>query len=243
MSRPFEVGWTGDLPAGPAAVWDAVTRRTAGWLWPVEYESRAGGSERGLGGGTVTVWEPPSRFTTRSGEGSGGGNELDYRLEPRGSGTHLRYTHRGTADGDYDREVDACRRHTNFYYHSLVEYVRHFAGRDAVYVTADGPEASARGGSDLLRRALGVSGDVAVGDRVRLTPAGLPPIDGVVDYATPEFLGVRTSDALYRWYGRDAWGWPVGLAHHLFGPDVDGVAAGAAWNRWLTGIFASEEVA
>ncbi|WP_067135277.1 hypothetical protein [Microtetraspora malaysiensis] len=56
------------------------------------------------------------------------------------------------------------------------------------------------------RRALGVSDRVEVGDEVRLPPAGLTPIEGVVDYATPVFLGVRSADALYRFYGRDAWG-------------------------------------
>ena len=54
---------------------------------------------------------------------------------------------------------------------------------------------------------------------------------------TPEFLGVRTDDALFRFYGRDAFGWPVGVAHHLF---ADGVTRGPhekAWRVWLDGVF------
>ena len=85
--------------------------------------------------------------------------------------------------------------------------------------------------------------DVVAGDRVRLTPAGLEPIDGVVDYATDVFLGVRSADALYRVYGRDTWGWPVGVAHHLFADGVDQAAAERAWGAWLTGVFATEAVA
>lgn len=147
----FEVRWEGALPASPREVRDAFTVHTAGWLWTIEYEPRAGGAERGLtpGGGTVTVWDPPRRFVTRA-EGEDGG-------------------------------------------------------------------------------------DVAPGDRVRLS--GPAPVEGVVDYATPHFLGVRSGDALYRFYGRDAWGMPVGVAHRLFGG-----GAGEEGSMWLNEVFAAEAV-
>ena len=232
----FEVRWDGELAGTPDQVWDAVTAHTAGWLWHIDYEPRAGGRETGLneGGGTVTAWEPPRHFANRS---TDGGNALDYVLKPTTGGTHLVYRHRGVLTGNHEVELDACRQHTAFYYHSLGEYVRHFAGRDATYVTADAPEESADGGSARVREALGCPADVAVGDHVRLTPAGLDPIQGVVDYLTPAFLGVRTPDALYRFYGRDAWGWPVGVAHHRFGGGADAAATTAAWQSWLTGLF------
>jgi hypothetical protein len=75
---------------------------------------------------------------------------------------------------------------------------------------------------------------------VRLTPAGLEPIDGVVDYATGSFLGVRSADALYRVYGRDTWGWPVSVAHHFFADGVDQTAIERAWSDWMAGIFQKE---
>jgi len=228
MAGEFEVRWAGDLPGTPAQIWDACTVHTSGWLWPIEYEPRAGGTERGLGGdgGTVVTWEPPRRFVTRSSDGT---NQLDYRFD----GGHLDYTHRGVITGDYELELDACRRHTAFYYHTLGEYLGHFAGRAATYVTAD---AAGGVGFDAIRAALGVGREVAVGDRVRLTPAGLPPVDGVVDYATAPFLGVRSEDALYRFFGRDAWGWPVGLSLHLFSAEVDEPAVRKSWNAWLEGV-------
>lgn len=43
--------------------------------------------------------------------------------------------------------------------------------------------------------------------------------------------------------GRDAWGWPVGVAHHLFGDAVDEAASEQAWRVWLNGVFATEAVA
>jgi hypothetical protein len=237
MTEEFEVTWEGELPASPREVWDAFTARTAGWLWDIDYEPRPGGTERGLtgGGGTVTVWEPHRRFVTRA---VGDVNQLDYVLEPRGEATYLRFTHRGALAGDYDLELDACRRHTAFYYHSLGEYLRHFPGRDAAYVSVQAPETSARDGFSAVRRALGVTADVAVGDRVRLEPAGT---EGVVDYATSEFLGVRGADALYRFYGRDRWNRPVGVAVHRFGGGAD--EAARAWGAWLDDVFSTEAVA
>jgi len=245
MAKQFEVQWEGEVSATPQEVWDAFTLHTDGWLWRIEYEPLVGGTERGLtsGGGTVTAWDPPRHFSTRCERDGGGFNELDYVLEPRGAGTYLRYRHRGTFAEDYDRQLDACRQHTLFYNHSLGEYARHFGGRSAAYVAAEAPAASAQGGSAALRRALGVAEDVATGDRVRLTPAGLEPIEGVVDYATHAFLGVRSADALYRFYGRDAWGWPVGVAHHLFGDGADAAASEQAWSTWLDGVFAPAAVA
>jgi hypothetical protein len=243
MAKEFEVRWDGEVPGTPSQVWDALTVHTAGWLWKIEYEPRVGGAERGLNGngGKVTAWDPPRHFATRA-EADGWFNELRCDLEPTASGTYLRYTHRSVADeAGYDQELDACRRHTEFYQHSLCEYVRHFAGRDAVYVAADAPESSAHGGFAALRRALGVPQNVTVGDRVLLSgPDGLDPIDGVIDYDTDAFLGVRTADALYRFYGRDAWGWPVGVSLHLFAGGVDEAATEQAWTEWLDGVFAVE---
>ncbi|MEV0590370.1 SRPBCC family protein [Nonomuraea cavernae] len=238
MSERFEVRWEGELPASPREVWDAFTVHTAGWCWKISYEPWAGGAEQGLtSGGTVSVWDPPRHFTTRSADGS---NELDYVLEPSAAGAFLRYRHRGETAENHERELDACQRHTAFYYHSLGEYLRHFSGRDAAYVSAEAPESSAKGGFAALRRALGLPGDLAVGDRVRLRPAGLEPIDGVVDYVTSAFLGVRGDDALYRFYGRDVWGWPVGVAHHLFAAGADEAHHTRAWSAWLDGVFATE---
>jgi uncharacterized protein YndB with AHSA1/START domain len=248
MVREWEVRWEGELPAGPQDVWDAITKHSDGYLWAIEYEPRLGGAERGLtaGGGTVTAWEPPRHFATRTRPETerDGINELDFRLEPLGPITYLRYMHRAAVPADdFDRQLAACRAHTTFYNHSLGQYACHFAGRQAAYVSVDGPEEPVHGGFVAVRRALGLPDDVVAGDPVRLTPAGLDPIDGVVDYATGSFLGIRSADALYRVYGRDTWGWPVGVAHHLFEDGVDGSAAQRAWETWMAGVFATESVA
>jgi hypothetical protein len=244
MGQQFEVRWDGELPASPQDVWDGLTRHTDGYLWKIDYEPWVGGTERGLtaGGGTVTAWDPPHHFATRSRPETerDGFNELDYRLEALGSITYVRYVHRGVFpdDADYEPMLDNCRQHTAFYHHSLGQYACHFAGRPPAYVAVDGPESATEGSFVAVRRALGLADDVAAGDRVRLTPAGLETIDAVVDYATDAFLGVRSADALYRVYGRDRWGWPVGVANHLFGDGVDQAASERAWRGWMAGVFA-----
>jgi hypothetical protein len=248
MVKRFEVRWEGELPAAPQDVWDAVTEHADGFLWEVDFEPWVGGAERGLtaGGGTVTAWDPARHFATRTRPETerDGINELDYRLEALGPVTYLRYLHRCDVPADdFDRQLDACRRHTTFYLHSLGQYACHFAGRQAAYVSVEAPASSAEGGFVALRRALGLADDVVAGDPVRLEPAGLEPIDGVVDYATDTFLGVRSADALYRLYGRDTWGWPAGIAHHLFADDVDQAASERAWGDWVAGVFESERVA
>jgi hypothetical protein len=178
---------------------------------------------------TVTAWDPPHHFQTRAQRPDGWRNELDYRFEPDAGGTLLRYVHNSVTDADgYDAVYEACVQHTMFYLHSLGEYVRHFAGREATYVGIDADGRFA----DVCAR-LGLPQDAAVGDAVRLEPAGLPAIEGTIDYLTPAFLGVRGDDALFRVYGRDVWDAPIGIALHLFGADIDVAATERGWKEWM----------
>ena len=85
---------------------------------------------------------------------------------------------------------------------------------------------------------MGLSGDVEVDDRVRLTPEGFEPIDGVVDFMSPSFLGVRSEDAIYRFIaGFDG---TTMVGHHLFGEGVDQQQAETAWSSWLTRVFGGD---
>jgi uncharacterized protein YndB with AHSA1/START domain len=221
----FEVRWEGVLPGDPQQVWDAITARAAGWIWEIEYEPRVGGAERGLtsGGGTVTAWDQPRHFQTRAERPDGWRNELDYTLEPTGDGTLVRYRHTGVTS-DYETEYDACVQHTAFYRHSMGEYVRHFAGRDAAYLEIDAP-----GSFATVCRRLGVDRGAAVGDHARVGPG----VDGTIDYLTPAFLGVRTDDAFVRVYGREARRRPVTVALHLFAVDADPAEAERTWGALL----------
>ena len=102
--------------------------------------------------------------------------------------------------------------------------------RRLAYRTGEGEQVWA-----VLKRELGLAETIAEGDRVRLAPAGLPAIEGVVDYAgLPTFLGVRTADGLYRFiHSGPSRGNVVVLGHHVFSDDVDEKTTEHAWQTWL----------
>jgi hypothetical protein len=227
MSGPFEINRAVALPATPEQVFAAVTSGTAGWMFPT-------GPEPGPADPRVRGWDPPREFRVRVDGEDGWFNALEYLIEAREGGTAvLRYVHSGIFTDDWDDQYDGVGSHTDFYLHTLGQYLAHFAGRPARYAAADGPAAStAPDGFAVLRRALG---DPAVGQPVRLAIPGLDPVDTVTDWADDHFLGLRGPTGLYRFFGRNAWGAPVGLSLHLFDPTADPDAIKAT--DWLAGLY------
>ncbi len=242
MAREFKVSREQELPATAEQVWAAVATGPGnqGWLYPMDVEPGVGGKVS-RGPATVTEWEPPHRFVCRFQNDVGFSNTLSYTVDGRADGTAglrmgIHWVQEGEADAGWDTRADAAEKHVDFYQHSLEQYLRYFAGRPAVYVRAARSEAPADAGAfAALRGRLGLPEDAAAGDTVRLAPEGVDPLDAVVDYLTPDFIGLRTADGLYRFYNGSAWNWPIWLGHHLFAADADEEAAGKAWNAWLDG--------
>jgi hypothetical protein len=171
-------------------------------------------------------------------------NALDYAIEAREGGTaHLRYVHSGILADEWEDQYDAIDGHTDFYLHTLGQYLEHFNGRQVTYVGQpsagiEGPEAAGTPDAmDALRAALGISSGAGVGDPVHASLGDAGALDGVVDYSTPEFLGVRTTDGLYRFFGRNHYGSVVGMSAHLFVDDIDAAAREAALKAWLDGVY------
>jgi uncharacterized protein YndB with AHSA1/START domain len=226
MGREFEVRREVELPGTPEQAWEAVSTEAglASWLFPEPVEG-------------VQAWEPPHHLVVRQ-EGEGGWfNALEYTVEGREGGTTLRYVHSGIFDdAGWDDQYDAVSQHTDFYLHTLGQYLAHFAPRTASYVGdvpggISAPAASTRpDGFERLKAALGVEG-VAEGD-----PISLDFGDGVVDYDRGNFLGIRTGDGLYRFFGRNAFGGPVGLALHDFSGG-DAAQRKQALQAWLNSIY------
>ena len=225
------------LPADPETVWQAVATKAgnAAWLFPNDVDPDSP---------VTTVWEPPHRFATRVEQGDWF-NALEFEIEARDGGRALlRYSHSGIFTDDWDSQHDAVQQHTDFYLHTLAQYLEHFAGRPATYIGEvpqgiPAPASSAvPDGFQRLLLALGVAEDAAEGDAVALRPDGLPPIDGVIDYRRGSFASVRSEDALYCLFGRNAFGSPVAVSIHSFAPGVDAEAVQEQWRRWLAGVFA-----
>jgi len=91
----------------------------------------------------------------------------------------------------------------------------------------------------LFHEALGLPGPVALGDPVRLTPDGLAELDGVVDWLSRDFLGVRTDDGIYRFMHISVFGGPTGVGHHIFVDGLDPAETQGAWGDWLAKVFSS----
>jgi hypothetical protein len=242
MGKEFEITREVELHGTPDAVFQAVAtgEGNASWLFPSEITSAEGGETSD--GGKVLVWDPPNRFTVRAEGPDGWFNQLEYRIEAHGDGAILRYVHSGVFDEvGWDGQYDAVNSHTDFYLHTLGQYVRYFSPRTATYVGGgpgglSGPEASMTPDAFTeLQAALGVPEGASTGDRVQLAH---DDVEGVIDYRAEHFLGIRTGDALYRFFGRNAFGGPVGMSIHHFGENVDAEKTGAAWTQWLAGVYA-----
>jgi uncharacterized protein YndB with AHSA1/START domain len=250
MPHEIEVRKQVELAATPEQVWEAIATGPGLDAWFMgrnQVEPREGGTARLTIGEmveetTVTAWEPPHRFAVRGATGQDGSfMAFEYLVEGRADGgTVLRLVQSGVFGGDdWEAEYDALQQGWDMYLATLASYLEHFPGRTATPVSAWGPQQPDQEHVwEGLKRGLGLTGTVAEGDRARFTLLGSAPVEGVVDAVLPpNFLGVRTSDALYRFVGR---GGMVGVGHHIFADGVDPTEAERAWQSWLTELFASK---
>ena len=244
MPRKFELRKEIEVDASPEQVWRAIATGPGltSWFAPHEVEPRQGGRLRLTLSGwtsesTITTWDPPRRFATRGQPAEDGSVQaFEFLIEGREGGTTvLRFVQSFLGD-DWDGEYEGFGRGWDMYLHTLAQYLTHFGRRTATFVVAQGPPVSSQESAwTTLLGGLGLAGEVGQGDRVRLTPEGLAPLEGVVDYLDrPAFLGLRAGDALYRFHVRaDA----VALGHHLFSGDVDQKDAERAWQVWLNELL------
>src|ERR1700722_18038370 len=232
MPPEFECSREVVLPASPEQVWEAVatTNGNAAWLFPNEIAPDGTGSK---------TWDPPHHFAVRVEQGDWF-NAIEFVIEGRDGGKSLlRYMHSGIFVDDWDTQYDAVQQHTDFYLHTLSQYLEHFDGRTATYIGEvpqgiQGPATSATpDGFRRLQMALGVSDQASRGDPVHLNPHCLESLDGVIDYLRPNFMGIRTVDALYCFFGRNAFGAPVGMSIHSFADGIDPEKSKHDWHQWL----------
>jgi uncharacterized protein YndB with AHSA1/START domain len=239
MAREFEVRKEVALDATPEQVWEAIATGPGltSWFMTHEVEPGPGGVVRLKVGefvaeSRIADWDPPHRLVVTGGSDEAPAS-FEYLVEAReGGSTVLRFVQSGVPGDSWESEYEAMNVGWDMYLHTLGQYLVHFRGRTAVFVLADGPDESAEPGAwAVLLAALGFDTPPVPGERVRL--AGPEPLEGVVDYVTPSFLGVRTGDGLYRFHGRASLGMSIGVGHHLFADGVDADKQGLAWREWL----------
>jgi len=227
MNKEFEIVVEGEYPGTPEQVWNAVTTETAGWLFPAE----------GLVGVDL-VAERPTHHVHRMEGTDGWFNQLEQVIEARADGrSFLRWVHSGVFTDDWETQYDGASQHTAFYLHTLAEYLEHFAGRPVIFAAVDGPAAATGPDAfDRVKAALELGSGAESGTRVPAALPGVASSTAIVDFWGDHFVGLRTNDALYRFFGRNAFGGPVGMTVHDFGVG-DAAELQAAWQDWLDRIF------
>jgi uncharacterized protein YndB with AHSA1/START domain len=249
MAHPFELTNEIEVDATPEEVWEAIATGPGVDAWFMgrnEIEPREGGTIRTVMRGsteeaTVTAWEPQTRLASRTPEGPDGSfHAFEYIVEGREKGsTVVRWVHSGFLGDNWEAEYEGLSEGDPMYFDKLRVYLTYFRGRRATPVEVFGPQVPDRNEAwSKYHRALGLPGAPALGDRVRLTPEGLPVLEGVIDWLSRDFLGVRTGDGIYRFMHIDVFGGPTGVGHHIFIEGLDQEETEKAWASWLTKLFA-----
>ena len=234
MPKEFECKRELVLPADPDRVWEAVStpEGLSAWQFPSPVPSISD---------IATAWDPPHHLGIRMEQGEWF-NALEYRIEGRGDGTSvLRYVHSGIFMDDWDAQYDAVQQHTDFYLHTLGQYLEFFDGQPATYIGdvpggLQGPARSTeKDGFDRLKEALGL--DPGVGRRHRGEPGsgGTQPdlgSGGLRAAQLPRHPHLECALPILR---RNAFGQPVGMSIHMFGSVDDPDAVRGHWQQWLDG--------
>jgi hypothetical protein len=184
------------------------------------------------------VEEYPTHLVSRMEGPDGWFNQLEHVLEPLDGGrAKLHYVHSGIFVDNWDEQYDGASKHTEFYLHTLGQYLKYFDGRPVVFTDVQAPPSSqSPDGFARLKKALGVEG-ASAGDAVDVELDGVGRLSGEVDFSNEHFLGLRTGDALYRFFGRNSFGAPVGMTVHDFGAAGDSAATASAWGGFLEQVY------
>nr|BFE37352.1 SRPBCC domain-containing protein [Actinomadura rugatobispora] len=227
MSDKFRIEHEGPLPAVPEQVWLAVTRDSEAWLMPSEPMKD-----------TAIVWDPPYRCVAREQSGDWF-HQIEFQIEARDGGSYIRYVHSGVFEDDWDTQYDGARKHTGFYMHTLAEYLKHFQGRPYRHVEVHAPPTSATAaGLQPVRTALGIHDTTEPGGTLVAALPTIGEVEAVLDFHNEYFIGLRTSDALYRFFGRNFFGAPVVLGAYQYGAqDVALETVADEWTGWLADVF------
>ncbi|VXC21225.1 ATPase [Arthrobacter sp. 9V] len=227
-NRKFEIETDVELPGTPERVWQAVTQDTPAWMFPTDQWPSV-----------KTIEEYPSHLVSRMDGPDGWFNQLERVLEPlEGGRAKLHYVHSGIFADNWDEQYDGASKHTEFYLHTLGQYLRYFDGKPVAFTDIQAPASSQTAdGFSQLKKALGVE-SAAAGTAVDVNVDGVGRLSGEVDFSNENFLGLRTADTMYRFFGRNAFGAPVGMTVHEFSGSGDSELTAKTWGAFLEKVYA-----
>lgn len=239
-----------EVPGTPEQVWRAIATGpgVSSWFVPHTIEERAGGASTASFGpgvevpGRVAAWEPPHRFLMDGGDDGGEGLAFEWLVEARDGGTCIvRLVNTGFGTGEHwDEMYDGMTEGWPMFLQNLALHLEHFAGDSAVPMIPGAIWALPRpAGWTALTAALGLVAEVAVGDRVKVSADGAPPLAGTVAAATPWRLSLVVDEPLpgtgiitaERRGDQSA----VSVWAYLYGAEAEAVVAdhGPRWQAWL----------
>jgi uncharacterized protein YndB with AHSA1/START domain len=245
----FEVRESIEIDATPEQVWEAIATGPGIDSWFMghsEIEPRQGGRTlMNMGGmtsgGTVDVYEPGRHFKYTSDKNPEDGTFMafEYLIEGReGGSTVLRFVHNGFLGDDWESEYDALRVGDGMYLRKLAAYLKYFSGRTSTYnMFVVGPQVPDAGRVwAAFKDALGLKGETAPGAPIRVSIEGLPPTEGVLEWADHGFMGARTDSGIYMLlHGHLD---HVVAEYHDYTQEVDGEKYENAWQNWLNTALA-----
>ena len=186
-----------EVPGTPEEVWQAIATGPgiSSWFVPAEFEERDGkpiALTVNFGPGmearsVVTAWDPPRMFANESDGWMPGSPPIanEWSVEARGGGICIvRIVHSLFAStDDWDNQLEATTSAWPAFLRTLRIYLTHFRGQRSAIVQETNPVTCTEAEAwETLTAGLGLKG-LSVGQRWT-TPAGVPPLSGVVEYVT-----------------------------------------------------------
>lgn len=234
-----------ELAATPEQVWRAISTPEGMSIWFVPHEDAAGELEADFGGGNTqagrVLESEPGRRIVYGASGPDGTAPMtfEFLVEGRAGGTTvLRLVQSGFFGDDWEAEYDGFGKGWDMFLHNLSEYFRYFPGLPVANIVATGFTSSPV--EAVWRELIACLGaDPALGERVRLAPAGLEPVEGVVDLRDRLLLGIRTEHGFYRFMA-DEPHHMVSSVQYFYGIQVDRETRTAAWQSWLDRLIAGD---
>jgi uncharacterized protein YndB with AHSA1/START domain len=175
----------------------------------------------------ITAWEP-GKHLAYGGEQEPDGRFIAYEflIEGREHGsTVLRMVASGFLPGDdWENEFEAMTAGGEMFWQTLVTYLRHFTGRTARPLTALSPPVTDWAALwPALGRKLCLDHAPQTGDQVTVDGE-----QGVVYFANSQTVGIRTENALYRFF-QGITGTVIAM-HHVFADDHRDERT---WSTWM----------
>jgi uncharacterized protein YndB with AHSA1/START domain len=236
-----------EVPGTPEQVWEAIATGPGitAWFVPTQLDPREGGDVAfDFGAGLestakITGWEPPHRLAYDEqwpvGTGERATLATEFLVEAQAGGTCIVRAVSTFSTAGFDDEFAGMAEGWAAMFDNLRVYLTHFAGQapSSVLATSATDKTKEEAWAGMLA-ALGLDG-ARVGERVA-TPAGAPPLAGVLERRRDGDLLIRTDDALatlaaYTWDGRTI----TAIRAARFGPGAEAAAAvdSEAWKEWL----------